>query len=230
MPGTARLLALIAGVGLGLVALRTVLVWGAPSRPPEATLEEFADVMGPEPALSPDEIWTEERDSSPLLKLPPELELAVPVVGVAAEDLRDSFAEARGLGRRHQAIDIPAPRGTPVVAVAGGRIARLLRGGSAGTAIVQVGQLRGPGAYAYFYAHLDGYARGLAEGQRVERGQLLGFVGTTGNAPPGVPHLHFQVRRLDDSGRWGSGTPVDPLPLLQPSLAAAPPAGPQPSK
>jgi murein DD-endopeptidase MepM/ murein hydrolase activator NlpD len=226
-------LALIAGVGLGLLTLRTVLVWGAPSRPRDATLEEFADVMGPEPAISPDEIWTEESDPAPLAEPAPTLELAVPVLGVGAEELRGSFAEARGLGRRHRAIDIPAPRGTPVVAAAAGRIARLLRGGNAGVAIVQVsgaGQTGAPGAYAYLYAHLDGYARGLAEGQTVERGQLLGYVGTTGNAPPSVPHLHFEVRHLDDSGRWWSGTPVDPLPLLQPRLAAAPPAGPQPSK
>ena len=137
--------------------------------------------------------------------------LLIPVKGVAASALADNFADSRGGGTRvHQAIDIMAPRGTPVLAVEDGRVIRLHRGGAGG---ITVYQLDGAQRYGYYYAHLDRYAEGLAEGQRVTRGDVLGFVGTTGNAPPGAPHLHFAIYEVEDPKRPSRGKPIDPFPL-----------------
>ena len=133
--------------------------------------------------------------------------LTIPVAGVTASELRDTFTEARGAGR-HEAIDIVAPRGTPVLAVEDGRIAKLFTSKPGGLTIYQFD----PGErYAYYYAHLDAYAPGLAEGQRVDRGQRLGLVGTTGNAPPDTPHLHFAIVKLGPEKRWWTGEAIDPF-------------------
>lgn len=135
--------------------------------------------------------------------------LAVPVRDVERHDLYDSFDDPRGGGRAHRAIDILAPRGTPVVAVEDGTVARLYESnGGGGIAVYQIDPT---GTYAYYYAHLEEYAPGLAEGQRVRRGQTIGSVGTSGNAPPDVPHLHFAITLLDDDGRWWGGLPVNPF-------------------
>ena len=136
--------------------------------------------------------------------------LAVPVQGVEARRLRDNFAEKRG-GRPHEALDIMAPRGTPVVAVEDGRIARLFRSVPGGLTIYQFDP---SGRYAYYYAHLDRYADGLAEGAPVRRGDVIGFVGSTGNAHPGAPHLHFTIFRLGPERQWWKGTAVNPYPYL----------------
>lgn len=127
------------------------------------------------------------------------------------ERLRDNFHESRGK-RRHEALDIMAPRGTPVVAVDDGRIARLYRSGPGGIAVYQ---FDAAGERVYYYAHLDGYAKGLAEGQVVKRGDLLGFVGTTGNAPESAPHLHFAMFETGGEGRWWRGKPINPYPYLR---------------
>jgi peptidoglycan LD-endopeptidase LytH len=136
--------------------------------------------------------------------------LTVPVAGVAAASLRDSFAEPRS-GHRHEAIDIPAARGTRVIAADDGAIVRLLTSGRGGLSVYQFD----PSAtYCYYYAHLDGYAPGLREGQTVRRGDTLGYVGSTGNAPRHAPHLHFAVSRLGLEKRWSEGTALDPYALL----------------
>jgi murein DD-endopeptidase MepM/ murein hydrolase activator NlpD len=139
-------------------------------------------------------------------------DLLVPVAGVEVAALRSSFNEERGGGRRHEAMDILAPRGTPVVATADGRIARLFTSGAGGLTIYQFDRDE---RYAYYYAHLDSYAANLAEGQWAKRGQIIGFVGTTGNAPPGTPHLHFAIFRLGPEKRWWEGEAIDPFPMLQ---------------
>ena len=137
--------------------------------------------------------------------------LLIPVKGVAASALSDNFSDSRGGGTRvHHAIDIMAPRGTPVLAVEDGRVIRLHRGGAGG---ITVYQLDGPGRYGYYYAHLDRYAEGLAEGQQVGRGDVLGYVGSTGNAPPSAPHLHFAIYEVADPKRPWRGRPIDPFPL-----------------
>jgi peptidoglycan LD-endopeptidase LytH len=138
--------------------------------------------------------------------------LPVPVQGVAREDLRDSYREGRGRGRTHHAIDIHAPRGTPVLAVATGRIIKLHSGDRGGLSVYL---LDDDGRTRYYYAHLDGYAQGLTEGQRVERGEVIGFVGDTGNAAPGDYHLHFSVAILEHPGRWWEGRNVNPFGLLR---------------
>ncbi|HEU4650223.1 MAG TPA: M23 family metallopeptidase [Croceibacterium sp.] len=141
----------------------------------------------------------------------PDTSLTIPVVGVAAADLVDSFADARG-GRRHEAIDIMAPAGTPVVAAAPGTVEKLFLSNDGGNTIyVRSGDRR----TIYYYAHLLEYAPGLAEGQSVQRGQRLGAVGSTGNADQAAPHLHFAVLQTTPSARWwDSSTAVDPYPLL----------------
>jgi murein DD-endopeptidase MepM/ murein hydrolase activator NlpD len=139
--------------------------------------------------------------------------LAIPVAGVKPDRLTDTFTEARAGGERvHDAIDIMAPRGTPVVAAAPGRVERLFfsEGGGGITAYVRSDD----GRWMYYYAHLDAYAPGLKEGQRVGRGTPIGTVGSTGNASPEGPHLHFAIARMSDGESWYQGTPVNPYPLL----------------
>jgi murein DD-endopeptidase MepM/ murein hydrolase activator NlpD len=139
--------------------------------------------------------------------------LAVPVAGVGVRDLVDTYTQSRGGGARvHNAIDIMAPRGRPVVAAAPGFVEKLYfsQGGGGISAYVRSHDRQ----WIYYYAHLDAYAPGLAEGQRVERGSPIGTVGFTGNANPAGPHLHFAVYRMAEGEDWHEGTPVNPYPLL----------------
>jgi peptidoglycan LD-endopeptidase LytH len=127
-------------------------------------------------------------------------------------ELRDSFDETRGSTRRHEAIDIMAPRTTPVLAVEDGTIARLFESQAGGTTVYQFDpSIR----YVYYYAHLERYAEGIHEGQRVQRGQVLGYVGTSGNAPKETPHLHFAIFLLTDKKQWWDGSPIDPYTVLK---------------
>jgi murein DD-endopeptidase MepM/ murein hydrolase activator NlpD len=139
--------------------------------------------------------------------------LAIPVVGIKSDQLVDTYTKARaGDSRAHDAIDIMAPLGTPVIAAAPGRVEKLFmsQGGGGITAYVRSND----GRWTYYYAHLQSYAPGLAEGQQVKRGQLLGHVGFTGNANPAGPHLHFAINRMNPGERWWQGTPINPYPLL----------------
>ena len=138
-------------------------------------------------------------------------ELEMPVEGVRRDQLTRQFDDARG-GRRHEALDILAPHGTPVKAVEGGRVARLFQSKAGGITIYQFDPTE---TYCYYYAHLDRYAAGLREGDQLRRGQVIGYVGTTGNAPKNTPHLHFAVFRLNEQKRWWEGTPLDPYDILR---------------
>lgn len=138
--------------------------------------------------------------------------LEMPVDGVRPEDLHDTFSETRQGTRPHEALDIMAPRGTPVRAVRDGHIEKLFTSRQGGLTIYQFDP---SGTYAYYYAHLDRYADGLEEGQRVRAGDLLGFVGSTGNASPDAPHLHFGIFRLGPQRRWWEGEALNPYPLLR---------------
>lgn len=138
--------------------------------------------------------------------------LLVPVQGVSPDQLSDTFDDARGTDRIHEALDIMAPAGTPVLAVADGPVAKLFDSKAGGLTIYQFDPT---GTYAYYYAHLQGYAPGLAEGQLLRRGQVIGYVGSTGNADPSAPHLHFAIFELGPEKRWHEGTPVNPYPLLR---------------
>lgn len=137
--------------------------------------------------------------------------IAIPVLGITPAQLRDTWGEARSGSRTHQAIDILSARGTPVVAAVDGTILKLYQSGAGGTAIYLSDM---DADIVYYYAHLDRYADGLAEGDLVDRGQILGYVGTTGNAPPNTPHLHFSIERLPPTGEWWKGEPINPYPVL----------------
>jgi murein DD-endopeptidase MepM/ murein hydrolase activator NlpD len=132
--------------------------------------------------------------------------LRVPVDGVDIATFKGGFEERRG-DRPHEAIDILAPRNTPVVAVENGTIAKLFDSKAGGHTIYQFDP---SGRLAYYYAHLEKYADGVHEGQIVAQGDVIGYVGTSGNAPPNTPHLHFAVFELDDTHRWWKGKAIDP--------------------
>lgn len=139
-------------------------------------------------------------------------EMTVPVRGIAPAALRDTYDEVRGGARRHEALDILAPRGTPVLSAAGGRVLKLFNSKAGGLMVYAADPAE---RFILMYAHLDAYQPGLAEGQRLTRGQQLGTVGTSGNANPTVPHLHFAVARSADVKQWWKGTPVNPYSLLR---------------
>lgn len=133
------------------------------------------------------------------------------MAGTPSRHLIDSFDEPRG-NRLHRAVDILAPRYTPVQAVDGGRIAGLLVSAAGGLSIYHVD----PGSrYCYLYAHLSSYAPGLSEGRAVKRSEVIGYVGTTGNAPEHAPHLHFAVFQLRENGNCWNGTAINPLLVLE---------------
>ena len=139
--------------------------------------------------------------------------LAIPVAGVKAKELTDTFTQARAGGARvHDAIDIMADEGTPVIAASDGTVEKLFfsEGGGGITAYVRSPDQR----WTYYYAHLQGYAPGLAEGQQVKRGQVIGRVGSTGNAAAAGPHLHFAINQMRAGEKWWQGTPINPYPLL----------------
>ena len=139
--------------------------------------------------------------------------LAIPVVGVKPKELVDTFTQARAGGARvHDAIDIMAPQGQPVVAAAPGRVEKIFFSDGGGGRTVYVRS--DDGKWSYYYAHLSAYAPGLREGQRVRRGSPIGFVGYTGNANPAGPHLHFAINRMSPGEKWWQGSPVNPYPLL----------------
>ena len=136
--------------------------------------------------------------------------LGMPIAGLRHSDLRDSFIERRA-GHRHEAIDILEPRGTPVLAVDDGVVRKIFESVPGGHTVYEFNR---DATLCYYYAHLDGYAPGLREGQVLHRGDLIGYVGTSGNAPPNAPHLHFAVSRLGSDKHWWEGVPIDPYPLL----------------
>lgn len=138
--------------------------------------------------------------------------LAIPVRGIRPEQLADTYGDARGTDRSHNAMDIMAPTGTPVVAVSDGKLVKIFNSKAGGLTLYQFDPTE---TYTYYYAHLDRYAQGLAEGQLLRRGQVIGYVGSTGNADPAAPHLHFAIYRLGPDKRWHEGTPINPYPLLR---------------
>jgi peptidoglycan LD-endopeptidase LytH len=136
--------------------------------------------------------------------------LAIPVKGVDAAQLRDNFEETRGK-RKHEAIDILAPKGTHVIAAGDGRVAKLFTSAAGGLTVYQIDPDE---RFIYYYAHLDRYAEGLKEGVVLKKGDLVGYVGTSGNAPKNTPHLHFTIFRLGPTKQWWKGTALNPYPFL----------------
>lgn len=167
-----------------------------------------SESANPVPLAGSRPVRDEER---PAAYVAPGASLAIPVRGVGPEQLRDSYLSPRSRGRVHNAIDIMAPRGTPVMAAADGSILRLRQGGNGGITIYQLDR---DGRTVYYYAHLQRYAAGMREGLPVLRGQVIAYVGDTGNAGAGNYHLHFSVSRLADPRRWWEGENTNPYPML----------------
>jgi peptidoglycan LD-endopeptidase LytH len=139
-------------------------------------------------------------------------EMMIPVSGIVVSALHDNYDETRGT-RKHEALDILAPRGTPVLSAAPGRVLKLFNSKAGGLMVYAADSTE---RFILMYAHLDAYQPGLADGQSLRRGQQIGIVGTTGNAPAGVSHLHFAIARSSDVKQWWKGAPVNPFPLLAP--------------
>lgn len=188
---------------------------------PVESLTTVFDSLPAVPVLPPEAITTPEPDATAtetdtaLVASPEELRelsatLVVPVQGVARSELRDSYDEARGASL-HEALDILAPRGTPVLSATDGRLLRLFDSRPGGLMVYATDASE---RFILFYGHLDAYAAGLTDGMRLERGQVIGYVGTTGNAPEGTPHLHFGILRGNPCVSWSDGVPVNPYPLL----------------
>lgn len=172
--------------------------------------------MGPVPLASTEVTNPVSPTPSPVAPSPSPLispaGLIIPVAGVRADQLLDTFSAARGEGRVHDAIDIPAPHGTPVLAVANGKILKLFESQAGGTTIYQ---LSSDEKFIYYYAHLDRYAEGLSEGRTVTQGETIAYVGDTGNAGTGNYHLHFSISITTNPKRFWEGVNINPYPLLR---------------
>ena len=138
--------------------------------------------------------------------------LTLPIQGLRPGDIQDTFDQGRANGKPHEATDILAPRGTPVLAMVDGWIQKLFTSVPGGLTIYEFDPQE---VYCYYYAHLDHYAEGLMEGMQVKRGTVIGYVGTTGNAPANTPHLHLAIFKLGPEKRWWQGTPINPYPILR---------------
>jgi murein DD-endopeptidase MepM/ murein hydrolase activator NlpD len=155
--------------------------------------------------------------ADPLAPIPPaaddieDRDLEIPVRGVEENELYDSFDDARG-SRVHQAIDIIAERGTPVLAVEDGTVKKLFTSKGGGLTIYQFDPAE---TFCYYYAHLDSYAHNVREGMSVKKGDVIGYVGSTGNASKDAPHLHFAIFRLTSERQWWKGEPINPYPILR---------------
>ena len=223
--------AAVVGVAIGAIATSALMSraqarseWAAPTFEPRTVAARAID--GPpsrerEPAASSGDAAPSPIDPSvPSLTagdsgLVDELRarrLAIPVQGIDASQLVHSFEDTRSGARRHEAIDILAPRNTPVVAVEDGTIARLFTSKAGGITLYQYDPRE---KFVYYYAHLESYAPGLVEGGALKRGQVIGYVGTSGNAPPNTPHLHFAIYELTQRKKWWEGNPIDPFSVLR---------------
>lgn len=198
----------------------------APARPmddepvsPNAPSGDAVDAptgTGPTPSLPAPQPVARADDTLAAARQVPGNGLLLPVQGITRSDLQDTFSDARSEGRVHDAIDIAATAGTPVLAVADGTVEKLFdskRGG------LTVYQFEPSGRLAYYYAHLQRYADGLKERQALRRGDVIGYVGSTGNANPEAPHLHFAIFQLGPEKQWWKGTAINPYPVLHDGAA-----------
>lgn len=184
-------------------AVVTVQPMGTPPPPPPVDSESASPATTGPPVAS----MVGEADIA-TLKLK---NLLIPVQGVTINQLRDTFYDGRSEGRQHQALDIMAAGGTPVLAVADGKVAKLFQSEKGGITLYQ---LDSSGLYYYYYAHLQSYAGGIVEGKELKRGEVIGYVGDTGNAGAGNFHLHFAVSKPTTPGKWSRGEAINPYPLL----------------
>ena len=187
----------------------------APAAPPAGTDPNNvpADLLDADLPIRPASHATSAAPSAPELTSGGSMpaRLMVPVEGIAYSALLDTFDQPRGQERHHEALDIMAPKGTPVRAAGDGKVVKLFDSKAGGLTLYQFDPAE---RHAYYYAHLDRYADGVKEGMAVKRGDLLGYVGVSGNADPNAPHLHFAVFALTAEKQWWKGTPLNPYPLL----------------
>ena len=204
---------LIGAAAAGFLAGVLVMSVSRPTTVPAANRELIAAPAAgaAAPAVPAPTVATPTIGADPLEELR-KRHLELPVRGLERGDLHDTFDEMRGGSRRHEALDILAPRHTPVLAVEAGTVAKLFLSNAGGLTVYQFDPTS---TYAYYYAHLERYADGLKDGDDVRRGQVIGYVGTSGNAPRDTPHLHFAIFRLTDQKRWWQGTAIDPYPILK---------------
>jgi peptidoglycan LD-endopeptidase LytH len=172
---------------------------------PRPTVARSGPVVTVKPANAPPVVVAEQVQVSPS-------GLAIPVVGVKPEQLVDTFDAARSAGRRHDAIDIMAAEGTPVIAAADGTIEKLFYSNGGGG--ITIYERSADQKWMYYYAHLQGYAPALAEGEQVKRGQVIARVDHTGDAVASAPHLHFAINTMAPGQRWWQGTAINPYPVL----------------
>jgi peptidoglycan LD-endopeptidase LytH len=191
---------------MGIVT--TIAVYSLRNEPAASTvMEVHAAVQEPAATVPPAPVSPTEAGEIVALR---GRDLRLPVDGVDREDLQNTFSEARG-SRTHEALDILAPRGTKVRAVEDGRIQKLFTSKAGGLTIYQFDPSE---TFTYYYAHLDRYEDGLHERQIVKRGDVIGYVGSTGNASPDAPHLHFGIFRLGPEKQWWKGEPINPFLVL----------------
>ncbi|HEX6903713.1 MAG TPA: M23 family metallopeptidase [Thermoanaerobaculia bacterium] len=214
------LLAGFAGFAIGsATVLMMVWLYGAGDVPPASAPKPApVEVKPAEPPAAPPPLPEEATTPPPgtpapvpPASLPEDLgrrHLVVPVQGIQPGELLNTFDDSRSAGRVHEAIDIMAPRNTPVVAVEGGRIAKLFTSDLGGLTIYQFDPTE---TYSYYYAHLERYASGIQEGARVSPGQVIGYVGSSGNAAEDNPHLHFAIFKLNEQKNWWEGAPINPF-------------------
>jgi peptidoglycan LD-endopeptidase LytH len=203
--------------GGALLMMSILIGCGREGADPEGDVDPAADAIAPS-VTAPDVVDPDVVAPGPAPAAgPDELNalgavLIVPVAGVERSELRDTFTQGRGDGERaHEAIDILAPRGTPVLSATDGRLLRLFDSEAGGLMVYATDASE---RFILLYGHLDGYASGLYDGMPLVRGQVIGYVGTTGNAPPESPHLHFGILRGDPAVSWWEGVAVNPYPLL----------------
>ena len=137
--------------------------------------------------------------------------IVLPVAGADMSKVEDSYSEPRDGGRVHRAIDILAPRGTPILSADDGKILRMTTNTLGGISMYTVDT---ENRLVYYYAHMDHYNDAMSPGRTIVKGDTLGYVGTTGNAPKDTPHLHFQVMRWPADGKYWNGDPIDPYEAL----------------
>ena len=192
---------------------RPLLTWSRSKtiEPVPRASTKVASTGSPTPSIQPSVESSPGAASSPVPLVSP-AGLIIPVADVRADQLLDTFSAARSEGRVHDAIDIPAPQGTAVLAVANGKILKLFQSQAGGTTIYQ---LSSDEKFIYYYAHLERYAEGLSEGQTVTQGETIAYVGDTGNAGAGNYHLHFSISITSDPKRYWEGVNINPYPLLR---------------
>lgn len=200
-------------VGAVLVFFFVTVKNPTPATPPPAPAAVASSPPPqPQPSAAPSApIAAPLPEQTPPAATPSNLVLTIPVKGVAASELTDTYTQTRGGDRIHEALDIMAPRGREVVAVDDGKVAKLFNSKQGGLTVYQFDPSE---RYAYYYAHLDSYALGIQEGKLLKRGELIGYVGSSGNADPAAPHLHFAIFELGSEKRWWEGKPINPYPLL----------------